>query len=70
MTVVFLCMEVQAGWGWQHLSMQTATYLFCYVKRVAVRLRVKPTAAECLSQNRVIWLFYSLKNQVIKTCYK
>lgn len=47
-----------------------ATYLFCYVKCVTVRLRVKPTAAKCLSQNRVVWLFYSLKNQVIKTCYK
>lgn len=39
------------------------TYLFCYVKCVTVRLRVKPTAAKCLSKNRVVWLFYSLKKR-------
>lgn len=39
------------------------TYLFCDVKCVTVRLRVKPTAAKCLSKNRVVWLFNSLKKR-------
>lgn len=43
------------------------THLFCYVKRVTVRLRMKPTAAKCLAKNRVVWLFYSLKRKQPKS---